>query len=77
MAYTPDEPIVRQVSHRYMRPPQAARYVGLSTSTLAKMRLRGDGAAYSKAGRAVVYRIEDLCEWLESRRRLSTSGASG
>lgn len=57
-----------------LRAPAAAAYVGLSPSTLAKMRLRGDGPPYSKAGRrAVVYDVSDLEAWLASRRRTSTS----
>ncbi len=57
-----------------MRAPHAAQYLGLSVSTLAKMRLRGDGPAYSKAGpRIVIYDKADLEEWLVSRRRHSTS----
>jgi predicted DNA-binding transcriptional regulator AlpA len=52
----------------------AAEYVGLSRSTLAKMRLRGDGPFYSKAGpRIVVYDVADLEDWLAKRRRRSTS----
>jgi predicted DNA-binding transcriptional regulator AlpA len=58
----------------FLRAPGAAGYVGLSTSTLAKMRLRGDGPLYSKAGaRIVVYAIGDLDAWLFARRRQSTS----
>jgi predicted DNA-binding transcriptional regulator AlpA len=53
---------------------QAASHVGLSISTLAKLRLRGGGPAYCKLGRRVVYRQEDLAAWLEKNRRLSTSG---
>lgn len=61
-----------------MRPPGAAFYLKLSTSTLAKMRLRGDGPAYSKAGpRAVIYDLSDLEAWLASRRRSSTSDPGG
>lgn len=57
-----------------LRAPAAAEYLGLSTSTLAKMRLRGDGPVYMKAGRRVVlYDADDLDAWLESRRRRSTS----
>lgn len=57
-----------------LRAPAAAEYLGLSTSTLAKMRLRGDGPIYMKAGRRVVlYDPEDLDAWLDSRRRRSTS----
>jgi predicted DNA-binding transcriptional regulator AlpA len=39
---------------------EAARRLGLSTSTLAKMRLSGSGPTYAKLGRRVVYRTEDL-----------------
>ena len=57
-----------------MRAPQAAAYLGLATSTLAKMRLRGDGPHFIKAGpRVVIYDLHDLDEWLVSRRRSSTS----
>jgi len=57
-----------------LRAPQAARYVGLSASTLAKMRLRGDGPPYAKAGpRVVVYDARDLDAWLRQRTRRSTS----
>ena len=57
-----------------MRAPDAAAYVGLSPSTLAKMRVRGDGPAYSKAGpRIVVYDVADLDSYLAGRKRHSTS----
>jgi len=63
-----------QQSSPKLRAPQAARYVGLSASTLAKMRLRGDGPAYAKAGpRVVVYDTRDLDAWLVQRKRRSTS----
>ncbi len=67
-------------SSKKLRAPAAAAYVGLSTSTLAKMRCRGDGPVYSKAGpRVVVYDMADLERWLAGRRRRSTSdpGAEG
>lgn len=57
-----------------LRAPDAAAYLGLSGSTLAKMRLRGDGPVYAKAGhRIVVYDRADLDEWLAGRKRRSTS----
>lgn len=57
-----------------LRTPAAADYVGLSASTLEKLRLRGDGPVYSKAGRKIcVYDISDLDAWLNARRRASTS----
>ncbi|MBF0355395.1 MAG: helix-turn-helix domain-containing protein [Alphaproteobacteria bacterium] len=59
---------------RKLRAPEAADYLGLSPSTLAKMRLRGDGPTYSKAGRKVVlYDMANLDSWFASRQRRSTS----
>jgi predicted DNA-binding transcriptional regulator AlpA len=61
-----------------LRAPQAAAYVGLSPSTLAKMRLRGDGPLYAKAGsRIVIYDKADLDAWLGARRRRSSSDSLG
>ncbi len=65
-------------SSAWLRPPAASEYLGgISTSTLAKWRLAGTGPAYSKAGRNVVYHVQDLDDWLASRRRLSTSDTGG
>ena len=65
-------------TNRKFRAPEAAEYLGLSTSTLAKMRLRGDGPLYSKAGpRVVVYDLTDMESWLAARKRLSTSDPGG
>ena len=59
----------------WLRPKEAAAYVKSSESTLAKKRLKGDGPAYTKFGRLVLYAKRDLDEYLASRRRLSTSDA--
>lgn len=53
----------------------AARFVGLAESTLAKLRLNGNGPAYCKLGRRVVYRPADLEYWLASRLARDTSDA--
>jgi predicted DNA-binding transcriptional regulator AlpA len=53
----------------------AAHFVGLSESTLAKLRLNGNGPIYCKLGRRVVYRPADLERWLESRTARDTSDA--
>jgi predicted DNA-binding transcriptional regulator AlpA len=61
-------------SNSRLRAPEAADYLRLSTSTLAKMRLRGDGPQYIKSGpRIVVYERQHLDDWLTSRVRRSTS----
>jgi len=57
-----------------MRTPEAARYLGISASTLNKTRLTGDGPPFVKVTpRAVAYRKSDLDAWLEARLRHSTS----
>jgi predicted DNA-binding transcriptional regulator AlpA len=51
----------------------ASKHVGLSVSTLNKLRVFGGGPVFLKLGRRVVYDISDLDEWLASKRRRSTS----
>ena len=58
---------------RYLRTPEAARIVGLSIRTLEKHRIYGTGPRYSKLGGRVVYRLEDLQDWVESGAKASTS----
>jgi predicted DNA-binding transcriptional regulator AlpA len=53
----------------------AAHFVGLSESTLAKVRLNGNGPVYCKLGRRVVYRVADLDQWLQSRTTRDTTDA--
>ena len=63
---------------RVLRPPEAAKYTGLTESTLAKRRLYGLPPSFLKlGGRAIGYAIEDLDAWLESCRRKSTSQVEG
>lgn len=52
---------------------QAARHLNLSASTLAKMRLRGDGPPFVKFGGAVRYRRADLEAYIAANMRRSTS----
>ena len=60
-----------------LRTHEAAAYCGSSASTFEKLRLTGGGPVYSKLGRRVVYRVEDLDAWLEAHRRRSTSQDTG
>jgi predicted DNA-binding transcriptional regulator AlpA len=63
-----------QTEIRILKTPDAAKRIGLSESSLEKLRCRGDGPAFVKIGsRAVGYLVEDLDQWLTSRRRTSTS----
>lgn len=62
------------MSYPKMRVPEAARYLGISVSTLAHMRMRGDGPPFSKLGpRIVIYDEDDLDAWTASRKRHDTN----
>lgn len=52
---------------------EAAAYLGLHPSTLAKLRMTGDGPEFQKAGRKVLYSTVALEAWLQSRTYSSTS----
>ena len=49
-----------------VRAKEAAWILGISPSTLAKMRMRRDGPLFIKANdRLVLYRLDDIHSWLE------------
>lgn len=52
---------------------EAAAHVGISASTLNKLRVFGGGPIFYKLGRRVAYDAADLEAWLAERRRRSTS----
>ena len=54
---------------------EAAQYLGLSYSTLTKLRLAGGGPCYVKLGRRVGYRAEALEHWVAEREFPHTSAA--
>ncbi|HXQ45258.1 MAG TPA: helix-turn-helix domain-containing protein [Caulobacteraceae bacterium] len=62
-----------QLPPRYLRTPEAARFLGLSGRTLEKHRIYGTGPRYSKLGGRVVYRLDDLQAWVELGAKASTS----
>ena len=60
---------------RILRTPAAADYVGLSASTLEKMRLSSAGPEFVRlGGRAVGYDVRDLDEWLDEQRAETEAG---
>ncbi|KQV33122.1 MULTISPECIES: helix-turn-helix domain-containing protein [unclassified Rhizobium] len=57
-----------------VRVQEAAQYLGLSKSTLDKLRCFGGGPRYFKLGRPVVYDVADLDSWMAERARTITWG---
>jgi len=58
---------------RFLRTPEAARFLSLSGRTLEKHRTYGTGPAYRKLGGRVVYALEDLQAWADRGSKTSTS----
>ncbi len=66
-------------SSPFLTPREAASYLRLRPSTLARWRYSGGGPSYRKFGTRVVYSQQELEEFAEAARRSSTSdpGVSG
>jgi predicted DNA-binding transcriptional regulator AlpA len=60
-------------SNVLLTPKETAGRLKLSTSWLAKARMRGDGPPFIKIGRAIRYLEAALIQWMKGRQRLSTS----
>lgn len=58
---------------KYLTPKQAANELQLSDLTLRKWRWEGKGPQFIKAGRKVIYRLQDIEEWVTNQIRRSTS----
>ncbi|WP_234729397.1 helix-turn-helix transcriptional regulator [Acidocella facilis] len=65
--------ILTEIPTRYLRTPEAARFLGLSGRTLEKHRTYGTGPAYRKLGGRIVYTVGDLQAWAEQGVRVSTA----
>ena len=60
-------------AQRLLTPNDAADFLRLSLSWLAKARMRGDGPAFLRLGRSIRYGEDALREWLQGQKRQSTS----
>jgi predicted DNA-binding transcriptional regulator AlpA len=58
---------------RLLTPKEAAIFLRVSTSWLAKARMRGDGPPYVKLGGSIRYLESTLVRWMKVQQRLSTS----
>lgn len=60
---------MEQSNKKRLRSAEAAHYLGISASTLAKWRMRGDGPPFRRCGpRIVFYFVQDIESWLEQPR---------
>lgn len=65
-------------SGQVLRPSAAAKYLGVTTSTLARWRVTGEGPRFGKIGpRLIGYSATDLANFVERQKRVSTSEKRG
>ncbi len=65
--------IKKEIPTKYLREAEATAYLGFkSPRTLRNMRFRGNGPSFLKQGRHVIYRVEDLEDWLDKKAVLKT-----
>ncbi len=61
-----------EIKPRYLSPKLAAEYLGISPTTLGRLRIEGGGPIYSKAVRRVIYDPDDLDAWVKQNKRRFT-----
>ncbi|WP_342629768.1 helix-turn-helix domain-containing protein [Nguyenibacter vanlangensis] len=62
---------------RFLRTPEAARFLGVSCRTLERHRTFGTGPRYRKLGGRIVYKIAELQAWADQGLRRSTTDPDG
>ena len=58
---------------KYLSTREAADYLGLSSRTLDRYRVSGEGPVFHRFGGRVRYTHSDLDAWAKARRRASTA----
>jgi predicted DNA-binding transcriptional regulator AlpA len=56
------------LGQKYLKEQQVSEITGRALSTLRNERSKGAGIPYSKIGRSVRYNIEDVIEFMESKK---------
>jgi len=54
-------------AREYLRPAQAAEFLGISPSLLAKEIRKGTGPRQRRVGRVVLYSVEDLRAFMDQK----------
>jgi predicted DNA-binding transcriptional regulator AlpA len=59
---------------RYIDEKEVSKITGLALPTLRNWRFKGIGMPYSKVGRSVRYALEDVLDYMESRKVQTDEG---
>lgn len=60
-------------TERFISEKSVAEMTGMSVAWLQKRRWSGGGIAYIKVGRSVRYRLRDVIDFMEARKKSNTS----
>ena len=61
------------MNKQFMNTKETAEFLCISPRTLDRFRVQGGGPVYRKFGGRVVYAIEDILKWADSRKRRNTA----
>jgi hypothetical protein len=67
---------VTEFPKKYLTPDEASQLIGAAKQTMARWRVEGIGPQFIRVGRKIMYAVEDLILWMNSRRVSSTSEAT-
>jgi len=56
------------IGQQFLTEKETAKITSRSLSTLRNERSKGDGIPYHKIGRSVRYKLEDVMNWMDSRK---------
>ena len=59
--------VTHNMERRYLTNSEAAAYCGYSPRTFETLRVRGGGARFFKRAGKVLYSVDDLTAWIESK----------
>jgi predicted DNA-binding transcriptional regulator AlpA len=57
----------KEIASEFLRIDAAAEFLNISRQLLSKLQRMGAGPRQRKVGRCVLYRRQDLIEWMEAR----------
>ena len=66
------QPMLDAVLPEFVKPREAAAILRVSTESLRRYRIRGDGPPYYLFGTSIVYSLADLADWAAAQRYLHT-----
>lgn len=64
------------MTDKLLTPAELAEYLHTTVPNLAQLRYLGEGPAFIKAGRRVLYRESDVQAWLDENTRTQTGSAA-